>query len=180
MTQPARKLRILCLHGYHGRAELLHSQMRPLIEGTESLAEYVVLDAPALKSGDYGWWHAVVEPGSSVHGDPGVSGGPKYYKGWPRTRDWLISVFTEQGPFDGVFGFSQGAALTGLLTGLRAPDGKATEERPLVFDFAVIVSGYPSVDPDHAVRYTAKDSFAVPSLHEVGLAVGIKVRPSLR
>jgi acetyl esterase/lipase len=60
------------------------------------------------------------------------------------------------------------AGLTGLLTGLRAPDGKATEERPLVFDFAVIVGGYPSIDPDHAVRYAAQDSFAVPSLHIIG------------
>lgn len=69
--------------------------MRSLIEGTESLAEYVRVDATTLASGDFGWWHAVKDPSSPKHGDPGVDGGQKYYQGWPRTRDWLVSVFAE-------------------------------------------------------------------------------------
>lgn len=167
MTQPARKLRVLCLHGYHGSAAVLRSQLLPLITGTESLVDYVLVDAPARASGDFGWWHAVDTPNSSPREDPGVSGS-RHYLGWGRTHEWLATLFAEQGPFDGVLGFSQGAALTGLLAGLRAPSGNATAERPVQFDFAVVISGFPSVDPDHAQLYQSKDSFDVPSLHIVG------------
>jgi acetyl esterase/lipase len=95
------------------------------------------------------------------------------YKGWERTRDAIISLFEREGPFDGVFGFSQGAALTGLLVGLRAPSGKPTGQRPLSFDFAMMVGGFVSNDPRHAGLYEAKGSFDLPSLHIIGRSDGI-------
>jgi acetyl esterase/lipase len=163
-----KRLRILCLHGYHGNADVMRDQMRALVTGTETLAEYVCVDAPSLAAGDFGWWHAVDDPNATNRGDPGVDGKVKYYKGWSRTRDWLVSVFARQGPFDGVFGFSQGAALTGLLVGLRAPGGVTTAEHPLAFDFAVVVSGFRSNDASHAALYASKESFDLPSLHFIG------------
>jgi predicted esterase len=162
------KLRLLCLHGYHGSARILRAQLQSLVSGSESLAEYVVIDAPSRASGDFGWWHAVEQSNSAERGDPGVDGRAAYYKGWPRTREFLESVFAEQGPFDGVFGFSQGAALTGLLVGLRAPDGRVTKDKPLAFDFAVLVGGFVSNDPSHAELYSFAPSFALPSLHVIG------------
>src|SRR5678815_3082778 len=72
--------------------------------------------------------------------------------------------------FDGVFGFSQGAALTGLLVGLRAPPGTATADHPLRFDFAIMIGGFPSNDPDLAKLYAQRDSYALPSLHVFGRA----------
>src|SRR4051812_45533801 len=112
---PSRKLRILCLHGYHGSARALRSQMEALFAGAgglESLVELVYIDAPSLAAGDYGWWHAV--DARDAGGDnPGVDGAGLRYEGWARTRDAIVSIFEHEGPFDGVFGFSQGAALTG-------------------------------------------------------------------
>jgi acetyl esterase/lipase len=168
MTNDLRKLRVLCLHGYHGSGEILRAQLEKLVDGTETQVEYVTLDAPSLAGGDFGWWHSTDGPSSQVVDDPGVDGGRKHYRGWTRTRDWLVSTFDEQGPFDGVLGFSQGAALVGLATGLRAPGGKATDERPLVFDFAVVVSGFRSVDSNQAALYTHEDSFHLPSFHIIG------------
>src|SRR5205814_8116557 len=133
--EPMSRLRILCLHGYHGSAATLRSQMAALVSGLDSLAEFVCSDAPSLAAGDFGWWHASTDPKVAAHEDPGVGGGTKYYVGWQRTRDEIVRVFTTLGPFDGVLGFSQGAALTGLLVGLRAPDGKPTAAQPLSFDF---------------------------------------------
>jgi acetyl esterase/lipase len=150
-----KKLRILCLHGYHGNADILRAQMAALVDGTESFAEYIVVDAPSLARGDYGWWHA-------------VEGSPTSYEGWSRTREWLVSLFEDQGPFDGVFGFSQGAALAGLLVGLRSPSGTTTPEHPLQFDFAVVVSGFRSTDPTHAAIYASREEYALPSLHLIG------------
>src|SRR6266478_5587653 len=167
-TRPMKRLRILCLHGYNGNAEVMRDQMRALVTGTETLAEYISVDAPSLAVGDFGWWHAVDDPNATGRGDPGVDGRVKYYKGWQRTRDWLVSVFAQRGPFDGVLGFSQGAALTGLMVGMRAPAGKTTPEHPLAFDFATIVSGFRSNDPSHAVLYASKESFDLPSLHIIG------------
>jgi len=170
VTNTRKKLRVLCLHGYHGSAEILGAQLRSLVEGTESLVDYVLVDAPTLAGGDFGWWHANSGPNSPAREDPGVSGGGRHYLGWARTRDWLVRLFAEQGPFDGVFGFSQGAALTGLLTGLRAPRGATTPERPLAFDFAVLVGGFPSIDPAHAQLYGTAEGTTTPTLHIVGRA----------
>lgn len=154
-----RKLRILCLHGYHGTAEILRLQMQRLIAATESIADHICVDAPSLRERDFGWWHAVEDRETGVE-----------YKGWPRTREWIRTVFERDGHFDGVFGFSQGAALAGLLVGLRG-------ERPLAFDFAVIVSGFASSDPRHAAYYAAQERYALPSFHLIGRTDGI-VQPA--
>ena len=176
----ARRLRVLCLHGYHGSAATLRAQMRGLAEGVAARAELVCIDAPSLAVGDFGWWHAVDDERDAVSDDPGVTTRHKHYKGWARTRDAIIAVFEREGPFDGVFGFSQGAALTGLLVGLRAPDGKKTAERPLAFDFAVMVGGFRSNDPEHASLYARRDSYDLPSLHMLGRADSIVPNASSR
>ena len=94
--------------------------MRPFTQGLEPLAEFVCVDAPSLATGDFGWWHAVSSDGN----DPkhaGVGQSTMRYEGWSKTENWLVSLFVQSAPFDGVFGFSQGAALTSLLVGLRNP-----------------------------------------------------------
>jgi acetyl esterase/lipase len=159
----ARKLRILCLHGYNGSAEILRAQMLGMTRDLQPLVELVYIDAPSLSVGDHGWWHAVGDKGD----------GPVGYQGWDATRSALISVFDEQGPFDGVFGFSQGAALAGLLVGLRSPSGGPTRQEPLTFDFAIMVGGFVSRDPAHAALYGARASYDVPSLHVIGRTDGI-------
>src|SRR5215470_5572619 len=98
-----RKLRILALHGYHGSAEILRRQVAPLADALADIAELVYVDAPSLATGDFGWWHATDEEGVMR------------YRGWERTRAWIAEYCAQHGPFDGVFGFSQGAALAALL-----------------------------------------------------------------
>jgi acetyl esterase/lipase len=167
-----KKLRILSLHGYHGSGDVLRQQMAPLAGDLGSLAEFVTVDAPNLGHGNFGWWHAQM-PDGPPREDPGVPPGAKRYQGWPTTRDFIVNLFATQGPFDGVFGFSQGAALTGLLVGLRAPDRKPTAEKPLVFDFAMMVGGFVSADPELARLYGATDSYALPSVHIIGRSDGV-------
>jgi hypothetical protein len=138
--------RILCLHGYHGSAAILRSQIAPFAAGLPSNVELVFGDAPSLATGDFGWWH-------------------DGFRGWERTRDWAIDLFAAQ-RFDGVFGFSQGAALTGMLAGLRD-----TEAAPIAFDLAIMVGGFTSTAPQHADLFTHK--LTVPSLHVMGRRDGI-------
>jgi len=75
----ARKLKILCLHGYHGSARSLRSQMGSLVSELEPLAELVFIDAPSLAAGDYGWWHAVNDERAVASDDPGVDGPRRHY-----------------------------------------------------------------------------------------------------
>jgi pimeloyl-ACP methyl ester carboxylesterase len=138
--------RILCLHGYHGSAAILRQQMAPVATALVSDVDLVFVDAPSRATGDFGWWH-------------------NGFRGWERTRDWIIDLFAVQ-RFDGIFGFSQGAALTGLLAGLRD-----TESAPIAFDLAIMVGGFTSTSPQQAQLFTHK--LRVPSLHVMGRHDGI-------
>jgi Serine hydrolase (FSH1) len=100
-----RKLRVLCLHGYHGSAKTLRLQMRPFTQGLEPLAEFVCVDAPSLAVGDFGWWHAVSRDGDdrsrrgSANRRCGTKDGRKRRIGWfrylckaPRSTAYSASV----------------------------------------------------------------------------------------
>lgn len=172
-----KKLRILCLHGYNGSASTLKYQIRGLASAMAPYADLVFIDAPSLFEGDFGWWHAV-QDNRSGESDHAIGFGDKYYKGFARTLDAIVKTFQDQGPFDGVFGFSQGSALTGILAGLRAPDGIATKDKPLIFDFAMMVGGFPSADKKLARLYQNLESYDLPTLHIIGRSDSI-VAPKL-
>jgi pimeloyl-ACP methyl ester carboxylesterase len=133
--------RILCLHGYHGSAAIMRQQMAPVAAALVSDVDLVFVDAPSLGTGDFGWWH-------------------NEFRGWERTCDWIMDLFAAQ-RFDGIFGFSQGAALTGLLSALRD-----TESALISFDLAIMVGGFTSISPQHAHLFTHK--LRVPSVHVMG------------
>jgi predicted esterase len=155
-----RRLRLLCLHGFRGSGSALRAQMQGSFVELGSKVELICPDAPRLADGRSGWWNAV-----PIEGQAPPS---KHYEGWERTRDALIALFEDSGPFDGIFGFSQGAALTGLLVGMRAADQIATKEQPLRFALAILVGGFVSNDPAHASLYAAHASYSVASLHLIG------------
>lgn len=136
--------RVLCLHGYHGSGAILRDQMASLTAALPANIELVYVDAPTLATGDFGWWH-------------------EGFDGWERTRDWAIDLVCAGPRFDGVFGFSQGAALAGLLTALQE-SGTAPPE--FHFDFAVMVSGFTSDLPKHAQLLRHK--LTTPSVHVIG------------
>jgi pimeloyl-ACP methyl ester carboxylesterase len=141
-----RATRILCLHGYHGSAAIMRNQIAPVAATLPAEVELVFVDAPSLSSGDFGWWH-------------------DGFRGWDRTRDWMIELVGLQ-QFDGIFGFSQGAALVGLLAALRE-----AESAPISFELAIMIGGFTSPLPQHAHLFRHK--LSVPSLHVMGRADGI-------
>src|SRR5260370_10417536 len=154
---PVRDLRLLCLHGYHGTGAILRRQMAPLAAALPPNVELVYVDAPSLATGDFGWWH-------------------EGFTGWERTRDWVVELLRTSPRFDGAFGFSQGAALTGLLAALQ---DSAAAQSELDFEFAVMVGGFTSNLPKHADLYGGKHT--LPSLHLVRPADGrLPMRHPLR
>jgi predicted esterase len=143
-------LRVLCLHGYHGTGAILRRQMAPLAAGIPLDIEFVYADAPSLSAGDFGWWH-------------------DGFRGWERTRDWAVELLRTAPSIDGIFGFSQGAALTGLLAAVRD-----SQPSSLPFEFAIMVSGFTSTMPQHARLLQHK--LGLPSVHVIGRADSIVPR----
>jgi predicted esterase len=147
--------RILALHGYHGSAQILCRQIAPLSAALPPDTELVFVDAPSLAQGDFGWWH-------------------DGFSGWERTRDWILDLAARE-RFDGVFGFSQGAALAGLLAATQQSDPTSA----LRFEFAVMVGGFTSFEAQHAALF--ERPVPRPSLHVMGASDAIvALRDSLR
>ena len=146
------ELRMLCLHGYHGTGATLRRQMAPLAGSLPADIEFVYIDAPSLASGGFGWWH-------------------EGFSGWERTRDWITGQLSAGSRIDGLFGFSQGAALTGLLAALRE---SPQAPRGLDFGFAIMVGGFTSFLPQHADLFPGP--LAIPSVHVIGRGDGIVSR----
>jgi predicted esterase len=153
-----RRLRLFCLHGFRGSGAALCAQLQSSFADLASRVELICPDAPRLADGRSGWWNAVPIEGSAG----------KHYEGWERTRDAITAHFRDNGPCDGIFGFSQGAALAGLLVGMRASEGIPTSRQPLRFGFAIFVGGFVSNDPAHAALYAAQASYTLASLHLIG------------
>ncbi|KAG9457766.1 hypothetical protein H6P81_002274 [Aristolochia fimbriata] len=78
--------------------------------------------------------------------------------GFEESYDYLKRVFVEQGPFDGILGFSQGAAVAAKLCARRKANGN-----DLQFRFAILCSGFALSSMD--VKYS---SINCPSLHVFG------------
>ena len=154
---------ILALHGYHGSAQTLRRQIAPLAEALPSSVDLTFVDAPSLARGDFGWWH-------------------EGFTGWEATRDWIAEL-TAGEHFDGVIGFSQGAALAGLLLATQEAAGDAAGKTAHAFGFGfgfgVMIGGFTSEEPRHAPLLRRK--LTTPSLHVTGRADGIvPMRDSLR
>ena len=160
------RLRLLVLHSFRQSARRLSARTGPLRRALDDRAELIYVDAPhpyqatgrarAQLTEDFGdagpqvtqrcWWNSGEDHSS--------------YDGWEDSLAHLEAVFKEQGPFDGVIGFSQGGAVAGLLAALQ-PRGA------IRFGFAICISGFPSRATDHAAL-VAPGSIDLPSLHIYG------------
>jgi hypothetical protein len=138
-TDPARKLRILMLHGYTQSGPLFHAKTKAL---EKSLSKAF---PPAPAAG-----HLATHPGGislhyptapiklETHDIPGFDGanvqqeGSEAYGWWRRKGDaepftyegierglaTVAETISSEGPFDGVIGFSQGGAAAGMVAAL--------------------------------------------------------------
>lgn len=97
---------------------------------------------------------------------------------WDETVLYLRKVLVEQGPFDGILGFSQGAATAGLLTALlerpalhplfasaaTVEEGNRWPHPPL--KFCIIAAGMVPADSNFGTYY--KEKIFTPSMHIIG------------
>ncbi|KAL2620214.1 hypothetical protein R1flu_000419 [Riccia fluitans] len=88
--------------------------------------------------------------------------------GWSKSWEYLQAVFAEQGPFDGVLGFSQGAAIAATLCLLSMSSEHSNVS--VRFKFVILCSGFISPAADHFRTLSSLEDGAInfPSLHIFG------------
>jgi Ran GTPase-activating protein (RanGAP) involved in mRNA processing and transport/predicted esterase len=136
----ARRLRVLVLHGMRQSARRLRERLRTLDRALDDVVEFVYLDGPYAVDDAVPhqrcWWK--------------TSDDNRAYAGWEAS----VRQIDAHLPADGVLGFSQGAALTGLYAALRTD----------ALRFVICVAGFPSRADAHQVLLEP-DSIALPSFH---------------
>ncbi|KAK1883263.1 Esterase OVCA2 [Dissostichus eleginoides] len=172
-------LRVLCIHGYRQNDSSFREKTGALRKLLKKHVELVYMSAP----------HSVQQASSEApekENGPGPGpGGDEDSRGWwfsdVQARSFSAQQQCEeslglddsvaavreavrvQGPFDGILGFSQGAAFVAMLCSLQ----EQKLEPDFSFHFAILVAGFPSACKEHQQFYNPP--LQIPSLHVFGL-----------
>ncbi|KAM4544475.1 esterase OVCA2 [Odontesthes bonariensis] len=169
-------LRVLCIHGYRQNGSSFREKTGALRKLLKKQVELVYMSAPLpVKQGI---------PGNENDSVP-AAGGDEDPRGWwfsdiqarsfsaqqlcdeSLGLDESVSAVREavavQGPFDGILGFSQGAAFVAMLCSLQ----EQRLEPEFSFRFAILVAGFRSACKEHQRFYSAP--LQIPALHVFGL-----------
>jgi len=107
---PAPLLRILCLHGFRQSASKFRGKTHGLQKAFKGLAILEFVDAP---------FHAPSAPEddgpSCAWWDSQTTATGQDYVGFWESFQHIIDILQQQGPYHGILGFSQGAAMGALL-----------------------------------------------------------------
>lgn len=130
----AKKLRILCMHGYRTNSVIMKDQTRGLRRALEPHAEFVFLDGPIEARGPsedviekryeshkpfYEWGMFKELPRKKRNGEDDVyddQGWHHDYVDFDRMVEYMDEQLPRLGPFDAVLGFSQGAQTAAALS----------------------------------------------------------------
>ncbi|XP_029923888.1 esterase OVCA2 [Myripristis murdjan] len=172
-------LRILCIHGYRQTGGSFRDKTGALRKLLKKQVELVYMTAPhrvppagteaqekesgsgSAPEGDAdprGWWFSDIQARSfSAQQQCEES------LGLDESLRAVRQAVKDQGPFDGILGFSQGAALVAMLCSLQ----EQNMEPDFSFRFAIVVAGFRSACEEHQKFYSAP--LSIPSLHVFGL-----------
>ncbi|XVF38149.1 hypothetical protein REPUB_Repub20aG0074400 [Reevesia pubescens] len=164
MEAPKQKMKILCLHGFRTSGKFLQKQISKW-DPSLFLDDHFHMDFP---DGLF--------PAGGKSDIEGIFP-PPYFEWFQFNKDFteytnleesishLCQYITNNGPFDGLLGFSQGASLAALLLGYQA-QGKVLKEHP-PFKMLVSISGSKFRDPT-ICEVAYKDTINVKSVHFIG------------
>ncbi|XP_008331124.1 esterase OVCA2 [Cynoglossus semilaevis] len=173
-------LRVLCVHGYRQNGSSFREKTGALRKLLKKQVELVYVSAPhsvpQSSSGDSsekdnssrpgpvgdeeqrGWWFSDVQARSFNAQQHCVKS-----LGLDESVSAVREAVQVQGPFDGILGFSQGAAFVAMLCSLQ----EKGLEPEFSFRFAILVAGFRSACTEHQMFYDAP--LQIPSLHVFGL-----------
>ncbi|KJE94170.1 dihydrofolate reductase [Capsaspora owczarzaki ATCC 30864] len=168
-------LRILCLHGYTQNATVFRERTGSLRKALKGVAELFYLDAPhKLRPADEDRFPVEDDGQSLAWWIPDLPHRTTF-RGFDESIAYVQAHCQREGPFDGILGFSQGAAMTAVLCSQasaaagaeQAAQGAATPR----FRFAMMFAGFPVKDPTYQHFY--EKQIHIPSLHVYGESDGI-------
>ncbi|GAA5887505.1 hypothetical protein JCM6882_001433 [Rhodosporidiobolus microsporus] len=185
--------RILMLCGYTQNAVIFSGRLGALRRTLKDKAELVfvdpphIVDVPTDSAEDFknkfdsdasaapasdadtprAWWFA----------KPAADGHCRQFSKFDETLVYLRDILEKQGPFDGVFSFSQGAACAAVLTALlenpsldpifaAPPKDPSVQWPPQPFKFAILSAGFFPLDPRVSAYFDIKPK--TPALHVLG------------
>lgn len=165
ISQPAPKLRVLCLHGFRTNGDIMETQMGKWDRRVLDLLDMVFPDAPYPAEGK-----------SDVEGIfP-----PPYYEWFQFRRtethveycnleectEYISELVAKHGPFDGLIGFSQGAFLSAALASLQEKGHVLASSPPL--RFTIIISGGVLSNSEQYLKDCYSKPIKCPSVHLIG------------
>lgn len=123
LKMSGRNVKVLMLHGYTNNGPVFHRKTGSLRKALQKkmTCDFVFptapikLETPSVAKADdegntndtqdaHGWWRA--------------DDSKRDFVGWDDSVAFIQNIFDEQGPFDGIIGFSQGAAFAGMIGSL--------------------------------------------------------------
>ncbi|KAJ2065929.1 Family of serine hydrolases 3 [Coemansia sp. RSA 922] len=142
------KLRVLCLHGYTQTAQKFRDRTGPFRRSLKNDLELYYITAPHLATEfneGNAWWNHKPHDKDRIWTEVQTS------------LDLISKVVTEEGPFDGILGFSQGAGMAAIAMAMLGVD----------FKFSILVAGFVP-DMRQFADTVDKCRMSVPTLVVVG------------
>lgn len=183
MTDDARPKRVLALHGFAQDASAFRGKIGAVRHALRMSHEFIFLDAPHDVRGAFSSASELASLGASdvttsrawfTSAESARVGAMRWSdEGWTRpalSREYvgleatmavIRAAIETHGPFDGVFGFSQGATVA--VAALAA-----IEELRSSVTFVVLVAGFEPLDEDALASVRAVTPLAMKSLHVHG------------
>lgn len=116
---------------------------------------------PNQNDNERGWWLSDFDPTYNEHNLK------ESESGLEQSLIYLDDIFEKFGPIDGVFGFSQGASLTSILSLISSSN--SDKYKSIRFKFCIFVSGFKSEKLAHEEFYKQNNVILnLPSLHIFG------------
>ena len=185
-------IRVLMLHGYTQNAEGFEAMGKAFRRKLGPRFEYVYATAPHTvprtstvdiegfpveienhnRENARCWFYYFAEDAAKLPEDFHDPARTRPYFGLVESLEYLEKLSSEQGPFDAVVGFSQGATMVHTLAALAAGTGGAALTRTAPWlgsvKACVLISGFPSRSDVEALSSAA--GLPMPSMHIAGEA----------
>ena len=169
-------LKILMLHGFRQSEAAFRERSGGLRKYLKKQAEFTFCEAPhrvpnaeaVNEDIEKGWWFSSAE---NTYNALEIT---ECDDGFKETLEYINTIFQTKGPFDGIFGFSQGGCLASILSKLCVENNADYEF--IRFKFTIIVAGFKSNQIQHQIFYDSNRKIDLPSMHLIGNAD--KVIPS--
>lgn len=179
-------LKLLMLHGYRQSEKAFRERTGGLRKSLKNYAEFVFCSAPhEIPSGQdseeanntavdgavdeqRGWWFSRSDRSYNALETTDCD------LGFQQSLEHINQVFRTQGPFDGVFAFSQGACFAAMLCKLASDqefDSNVRQKYDSIrFKFAVLVAGFKSGQSQHEMFFDklVDKRCKMPTMHVIG------------